>query len=149
MPRWALYVLTDAMGTETHAVLEQLADGSVWCHPDTGKPVEVPVPGSNRVLDADLPRPAWGRDDPAPVPLPVPPSISPAQAREAMFRAGLSAQVDAFIEALPEPQRSVARIRWEYATAIERADPLVLAAIEAGVMSAAQADDLFRLGAAL
>ncbi len=40
--------------------------------------------------------------------------VNMAQARLALFEAGHLSKVDPIIEAMPEPQRSMARIEWEY-----------------------------------
>lgn len=50
----------------------------------------------------------------------VPQSVTPRQARLALLGAGLLAQVEAAIAAMPEPDKSVAVIEWEYAVSIER-----------------------------
>lgn len=66
MARWSLYKFTTPQGVESLAVLEQLTSGSEW-YTETGEPFIVPVPAQNSIVAEGLARPAWGRDDPAPV----------------------------------------------------------------------------------
>jgi hypothetical protein len=57
---------------------------------------------------------------------PVPASVSPYQFRVWMIRAGVSlAQVDAMIDALPQPARDEARVAWEYGLEVRRDHPLI------------------------
>ena len=55
----------------------------------------------------------------------VPASVTMRQARLALHAAGLLSQVEAAIEALPEPNRTVARIEWDYASEVHRASEFV------------------------
>ena len=71
------------------------------------------------------------------------------QARIALLHAGKLAAVDAAIDALPEPQRSVARIEWDYSSAVRRHQPLVQALGPALGLSEAAIDQLFVLAATL
>ena len=57
--------------------------------------------------------------------VPVPPSVTMRQARLALLGAGLLAGVDAAIDSLPNPQKEVARIEWEYAAEVQRSSGLV------------------------
>lgn len=75
--------------------------------------------------------------------------ISPRQARLALLGAGLLPQVDSAINGLPEPQRSAAKIEWEFATRIERTSPLVLSLGAALGLIDDQVDDLFAKASAL
>lgn len=78
-------------------------------------------------------------------PPPVPASITPLQARKALRVAGFKAAVDAYVATLPVEQQE----EWEYARDIYRDNPIIAAGITAGIMTEAQVDDLFRLGATL
>lgn len=79
----------------------------------------------------------------------VPQTVSMRQARLALLSAGELAGVDAAIAAMPEPNRSVAKIAWEYSTEVQRTDALVTG-IAAGLgMSEQQIDDLFIAAAQL
>lgn len=82
---------------------------------------------------------------PAPLPPPVPRSVTARQARLALNAAGLLDDVDAAIAASP---REV-QLTWEYATEIERDNP-ILAQVAAGFgLTSEQMDDLFRQAATL
>ena len=67
---------------------------------------------------------AW---QPEPLPPPPPPAaITRRQLRLWLVRNGFAlAQVEARIDALPEPQRTEARIEWQDATQYERSHPLL------------------------
>jgi hypothetical protein len=58
---------------------------------------------------------------------PTPPeSVTPRQLRLVLVSSGLSlGMIDGMIDSLPEPQRSVARVEWEYALEFKRHHPLV------------------------
>jgi hypothetical protein len=90
-------------------------------------------------------------DDPAliPLPVPVPQQVTMRQARLALLQAGLLSSVDAAIDGLPEPDRSAAKIEWEYAAVVQRASGLVPAMGAALGMTEAQIDALFILAATL
>ena len=70
-------------------------------------------------------------EDPTWQPEPLPPQPPPAavtrrQLRLWLVRSGYTlAQIEALIDALPEPQRTEARIEWEDATQYERGHPLL------------------------
>jgi len=70
-------------------------------------------------------------EDPTWQPEPLPPQPPPAavtrrQLRLWLVRHGYTfAQVEALIDALPEPQRTEARIEWQDATQFERGHPLL------------------------
>lgn len=73
-------------------------------------------------------RAAWDAEARGVVMLPpvVPDSVTPYQFRVALLRAGVSlAQVDAMIDALPQPQRDEARVAWEYGLEVRRDHALV------------------------
>ena len=87
---------------------------------------------------------------PPPPPPPVPASITRRQLRLWLVRHGYTlAQVESLIDALPEPQRTEARIEWQDATQFERGHPLLrqLAGTLLGLDGAALdavLDDAFR-----
>ena len=59
-------------------------------------------------------------------PLPVPRAVTRRQLRLWLVRSGYTlVQVEELIDALPEPQRTEARIEWEDATQFERDHPLL------------------------
>lgn len=55
-----------------------------------------------------------------PVVAPVPSIVTMRQARLALLEAGQLAAVETAINALPEPQRSAARIEWDYSSEVHR-----------------------------
>ena len=55
----------------------------------------------------------------------IPDKVTMRQARLALHAAGLLSQVEVAIEALPEPNRTVARIEWDYASEVHRASEFV------------------------
>lgn len=73
----------------------------------------------------------------------VPRAVTMRQARLALKDAGKLAAVDAAIDALPEPQRSEARIEWEYSTEVQRLNGFVAALGPALGLSSEQIDALF------
>ena len=85
-------------------------------------------------------------DLPAPV---VPVSISMRQARLALLQAGLLSAVEAAINDLTEPDKSAARIEWEYATEMRRDHALIAALAVEMQLSDQQIDELFIAAAGL
>lgn len=79
----------------------------------------------------------------------VPQSISMRQARLALLGAGLLSTVETSIDNLDEPDRSAARIEWEYATEMRRDHHLITALAAEMQLSEQQVDDLFIAAAAL
>lgn len=79
---------------------------------------------------------------PAP-PAPVPQQVTMRQARLALHAAGLLEGVDAAIASLPEPNKTTAKIEWEYAQAVERNAGLVPSLAAALGMTEEQIDQLF------
>jgi len=61
----------------------------------------------------------------------------------ALLAAGMLGDVATALEAMPEPQRSAAKIEWEYSQSVQRNKALVLALATALVLSDEQLDDLF------
>lgn len=74
---------------------------------------------------------------------PVPQSVTMRQARLALLQAGLLAQVGAAIDQLPEPDRTAARIEWEYSQEVQRDKPFVQMLAPALGLDQAQLDALF------
>ena len=86
--------------------------------------------------------------DPAP-PAPVPQSVTMRQARLALLGAGKLAAVESAIDALPEPQKTAARIEWEYSNELHRNRELVQALAPALGLTSEQLDTLFITASAL
>lgn len=62
----------------------------------------------------------------APAPPTAVPTLSSRQIRLWLLSQEIAlSAVDAAIALLPEPQRSIARVEWEYATTFERSNPLI------------------------
>jgi hypothetical protein len=83
---------------------------------------------------------------PAPM---VPTEVTMRQARLALLSAGLLAQVDAVINALPEPQRSAARISWDYSSVVQRTQSWTVQLASAMGLTDAQQDNLFTVAKTL
>ncbi len=75
--------------------------------------------------------------------------VTMRQARLALLGAGLLQQVDLAIDALPEPQRSAARIEWDYSSEVHRDRAFVQQLGQALGLSDEQLDALFIQAAAL
>lgn len=73
----------------------------------------------------------------------VPGIVTMRQARLALLEAGQLAAVEAAINALPEPQRSAARIEWDYSSEVHRDRAFVQALGAALGLDAAALDALF------
>lgn len=76
-------------------------------------------------------------------PLPVPQSVTMRQARQAMLSAGILAQVDALIAAMPGDEGESARIDWDHAREVKRDWPLIGALGPQMGLTDQQIDDLF------
>lgn len=76
---------------------------------------------------------------------PVPAAVTPLQARKALTAAGLRAAADAAIQAAGQDAIDA----WEYATEIQRTNPLVAGIASALNQSEADIDNLFRLAETL
>lgn len=86
---------------------------------------------------------------PPPPPVVVPQVVTMRQARLALLGAGLLPQVETAINALPEPQRSAARIEWDYSSEVHRDRTFVQQLGAALGLTDQQLDDLFTQAAAL
>jgi hypothetical protein len=88
---------------------------------------------------------------PAPEPQPeipqVPQSVTMRQARLALLGAGVLSQVEGAINAMPEPQKSAARITWEYSAEVQRHNGLVSQMAPSLGLTSAQIDELFTAAA--
>lgn len=73
----------------------------------------------------------------------VPHEVTMRQARLALLEAGKLSAVEAAIDGLPEPERSAARIEWEYSATVRRYQPFVLQLAPALGLDAAGLDALF------
>lgn len=92
------------------------------------------------------------KDEPTPVPTVagVPQAVQMVQARLALLGAGVTHDaVVAVMDAMPEPQRSVAKIEWEFRPMVRRHSALVQGVGAALKLSEAQIDALFIAAAKL
>jgi hypothetical protein len=89
--------------------------------------------------------------DPLPAPaLPVPPSVTKRQARQALLLAGLLDLVQPAIDAIPDTTaRRMAQIEWDDSQEYHRDRPVLVSLATALGLDAAALDDLFRTAAAL
>jgi hypothetical protein len=129
------------------SVLE--AEGIVMVLPT---PRHDPAPGydlaeSDPVFDNGVWRQVWAEVAlPPPQPVPVPERVEMAQARLALFQAGLLPQVDTAIDAIPDAtQRETARIEWEYRSTVRRDSELVTGLGASLGLTDEQIGNLFRL----
>lgn len=74
----------------------------------------------------------------------VPQSITMRQARLQLHKIGKLADVQAAINALPEPPKTEAQIEWDYASVVERASSFVVLLTPALGLSEEEMDNLFR-----
>ena len=81
--------------------------------------------------------------------LPPPASVTMRQARLALLAYGIYANVDPAIEAMPEPDRSAARIEWDYSNEVQRHNGFVSQLGPALGLTEEQIDQLFALAATL
>jgi predicted component of type VI protein secretion system len=82
-------------------------------------------------------------------PDPIPQSVTMRQARLALLQQGLLDQVDTVIDSLDEPERSAAKIEWEYSQTVERDRPLIQALAPGLGLTEDDLDNLFKLAATL
>lgn len=92
---------------------------------------------------------AWQPCEATPITPAVPSSVTMRQARLALLAAGHLNKVAAAIEQLPEPQKSAAKIEWEYAAHVERQSDFVAQMGQALGLDDAQLNALFTAAAAL
>jgi hypothetical protein len=75
--------------------------------------------------------------------------VSPRQARLALNAAGLLANVETAIEAMSDPEKTIVRLEWEYATQIERTSTWVVSMGTALGLTELELDQLFVTAAGL
>lgn len=73
----------------------------------------------------------------------IPSAVTMRQARLALSAIGLLTQVDAAINALPEPQKTAAKIEWEFSSVVERNRPFVQQLGASLGLTPTQLDNLF------
>ena len=95
--------------------------------------------GLARMTDAEV----HAHLNPPLAPPSVPRSITLRQARLCLHKHGMLAGVQPAIDALPEPDRTVAQIEWDYSSVVERRQGFVLTIAQALGISDEQLDALF------
>lgn len=76
-------------------------------------------------------------------PPPPPPELAPYQFRAMLALSGKQAALDAYIAALPDPQKTIAQAKLDYSLTFRRDNDLVLAAQQALGLTDAQLDALW------
>lgn len=80
----------------------------------------------------------------------VPSSVSPRQIRIALIMTGFSLDlIENTINSLPEPDKSIVRVTWEYSVEFQRNNAVLLSMAPVLGLSDSQIDDLFRLASTL
>jgi hypothetical protein len=78
------------------------------------------------------------------------PDVTPRQMRQALILSGVSlTDIDAALDSLPEPTKSLAKIEWEYSIAFKRLNPLVASVGQILGWTSQQLDDLWKLAGTL
>lgn len=85
--------------------------------------------------------------EPLPKPEPVPAAVTMRQARLALLDLELLNSIDEAINTMSEPDKTKAKIEWEYAAVVERNSDWVSDLGHQLGLSDTQIDDLFRLAA--
>jgi hypothetical protein len=86
----------------------------------------------------------------ATAPVSVLADVTPRQIRQALLYSGISlTDIDAALNSLPEPTKSLAIVEWEYSIAFQRSRPLVEQVGQMLGWTSQQLDDLWRLAASL
>lgn len=76
--------------------------------------------------------------------------VTPRQIRLALILSGIPLSViDSAIDSLDEPQRSIARVSWEYSTEIDKNHPLIESMLPLVGLTPSQVDALFALAVTL
>jgi len=102
--------------------------------------LESPTTANEANAEAELPI-LWA--SPYRAPAPIPQSVTPLQVRRALNQAGLRSSVEAAIAAASQDARDA----WEFASVINRDNPILDSMAAALGMSSAQVDQLFVLAA--
>lgn len=135
-----IYALVDrSNGRIVNSV--DVEDNTKWAPPEGHYLLEGAYGIGGSVLDGVYVAP----DVPRPSPIPAQTYVTPRQARLALYVFGLLEKVEAAVAA----EGGTTKIAWDYATQIDRTDPLVTALSSALGITDEQLDDLFALAATL
>lgn len=83
------------------------------------------------------------------IPPPIPTIITMRQTRLGLLYMGLLEAVEAAIQQLPEPDRTVVSIEWDHGSQVERYNPFVIQLVQMLGLTSAEADEFFVNCAAL
>jgi hypothetical protein len=115
-----------------------------------GQRMSVPDDMANRHRQMIAEWEAAGNTIPAYVAPPAaPPDLLPYQFRAMLALSGKQAALDAYIAALPDPQKTIAQAKLDYSLTFRRDNDLVLAAQQALGLTDAQLDALWTSAAAI
>lgn len=124
--------------------------GIYWVHPteppEYDPETEQVVEGQPEQVEGQW-RQTW-TVEPLP-PEPVPQAVTMRQARLALLQIGKLAAVDTAIDSLPDPDKSAARIEWEYSQEVQRDKPFVSMLAPALGLTEEDLDNLFVLASTL
>jgi len=80
----------------------------------------------------------------------IPLSVTPRQIRIALITSGITlSTIESAIDSLPEPQKSITRVTWEYSVEFQRSNPLLSSMAPMLGLSNEQIDSLFLLASTL
>lgn len=80
----------------------------------------------------------------------IPFAVTPRQIRLALLGAGISiSTIENAIDSLPEPNKSAARITWEYSVEFQRSNPLIQSMSPMLGLTSEQVDQLFIIASTL
>jgi len=107
----------------------------------TDIPPPAEMPADHRLVWKDT---EWGFEI-----LPPPTAVTMRQARLALLAAGKLATVNVAIATMPGDTGEAARVEWEYATSVDRNNPLIESMSQIAELSEPDLDDFFRTAAKL
>ena len=117
---------------------------------DNGDPAPVTIIATDEAVAAGMVFDGTSLSPAPPEPDPVPQTVTMAQAREAMRRAGILAQVPAVLQAIEDDdQRETALIAWDHAPYVARTGAFVTSLAPAFGLDDGELDGLFRVAASV
>ncbi len=77
-------------------------------------------------------------------------SVTPRQMRLALIISGINLEnIESIINSLPEPNKSIAKVTWEYSVEFQRSNPILNQMAPYLGLSSQQVDELFNLASTL
>jgi len=143
------YILIKFLNDNTHGY-QEICRGTLVRYTDLDGVTIIPH-GSNTVVDSSPVQPSWALEDtPIPVVKPeVPSVVSMRQAQLALFQSGLLSNIQPIIDAMPEPQKTIANIEWNKASEVHRCEGFAINMAGLLGLTDSQLDDLFILAGTL